>query len=126
MFETRKRERRIRIVLRRLAGQRVAAVLQPSGGWLIEQALQRNDEVEADLQTCVMRGWAEVLHENIPTGDLDDNFRLKPGPMFTRKETIYRLTEGGWAALNRAHAWTLANTLIAVVALIASLMFANG
>jgi hypothetical protein len=36
-----------------------------------------------------------------------------------------RLTEGGWAAHNRAHTWVLVNTLIAVIALGVAMLLAN-
>lgn len=83
-------------MLSRLARQRVAIVMQPGGVWVTENALQRSDAVEASSL-----------------------------PPFTRTETIYRLTEGGWAALNRAHAWTLAGVLIAVLPLIATIVVAS-
>jgi hypothetical protein len=98
--------------------------LQPGHVPIIELALIRTNDVEADLMTCLMRGWIEPLHENMPMGDLDLD-RLAAGlPPFTRTETIYRLTEGGWNALNRAHAWTAAGVLVAVVALIFSITVA--
>lgn len=125
MFVGWKRERRIRKVLAGLARQRVAIVMQQGGVWVIENALQRDDGVEAALMTCLMRGWVEPLHEDMPMGDLDPNNLPSSPPPFTRTETIYRLTEGGWAALNRAHAWTLAGVLIAVLSLVASIVVAS-
>ncbi|MFT3967841.1 MAG: hypothetical protein QM690_18375 [Sphingobium sp.] len=125
MFVGWKRERRIRKVLAGLARQRVAIVMQPGGVWVIENALQRDDGVEAALMTCLMRGWVEPLHEDMPMGDLAPNNLPSPPPPFTRTETIYRLTEGGWAALNRAHAWTLAGVLIAVLSLVATIAVAS-
>jgi hypothetical protein len=50
--------------------------------------------------------------------------KLPSGPMFTRTETIYRLTEGGWNALNRMHAWTAAGVLVAIIAAIISIVVA--
>ena len=118
------RERQIRKVLSGLARQRVALVLQPGRVWVIEQALQRNEDVEAALMTCLMRGWIEPLQENMPTAELDiANIAAGPPP-FTRSETLYRLTEGGWNALNRAHAWTAAGVVLALAALIVSLTVA--
>lgn len=115
MFTGWKRERQIRKVLAGLARQRVAIVLQPGGVWVVEKALQRNDDTEAALATCQMRGWVEALHDDMPVGDLDPNNLPASPPPFTRTETTYRLTEGGWAALNRAHAWTLVGIIVAVV-----------
>jgi len=118
MFTGWKRERQIRKVLTGLARRRVVAVLQPGGVWVIEKALKRDDDAEAALATCLMRGWVEPLHDDMPVGDLDpNNLPSSPQP-FTRTETTYRLTEGGWAALNRAHAWTLAGIIVAVVGVI--------
>ncbi|MHA6769546.1 hypothetical protein [Sphingobium ummariense] len=108
-----------------LARQRVAIVMQPGGVWVIENALQRSDAVEAAMMTCLMRGWAEPLHEDMPMGDLDPNNLPSSLPPFTRTETIYRLTEGGWAALNRAHAWTLAGVIIGVLSLVATIVVAS-
>jgi len=45
--------------------------------------------------------------------------------MFTRAETVYRLTEGGWAALNRAHAWALTNTLLAAGSFVVAVLVAR-
>ena len=61
-----------------------------------------------------MRGWVEPLHDNMPTGKLEAFLADPHGQMFTENQTLFRLTEGGWAALNRAHVWTLANTLLAI------------
>lgn len=108
-----------------LARQRVALVLQPSRVWVIELALQQSDEVEADLMTCLMRGWIEPLHENMPMGDLDLNDLSSGPPPFTRTETVYRLTEGGWNALNRAHAWTTAGVVLALITLIFTIAVAT-
>lgn len=125
VFVSWKRERRIRRVLTKLARQRVVGVLQPGGVWVIEKALKRDDDAEAALATCLMRGWIEPLHENMPGADLDpDNLLRSPLP-FTRTVTTYRLTEGGWAALNRAHAWTLVNVIIAVLSLAATIAVAS-
>jgi hypothetical protein len=120
-----KRERQIRKVLSGLARQRVAIVLQPAGVWVIEQALQRDDDVEAALMTCFMRGWLEPLQENMPTAELDVAKLVAGPPPFARTETLYRLTEGGWNALNRAHAWTATGVLLALTTLIVSVAVAN-
>jgi hypothetical protein len=121
MFLTWRRERRIRSVLRKIARQRIALILQPGNVLVMELALQRNDDVEADLQTCLMRGWVEILHPSLPTGEITDDLRLPDGDMFTSRQTHYRLTEAGWAALNRDQAWKLVNTLIASASLLTAL-----
>ena len=115
MFTGWKRERNVRKVLIGLARQRVVLVLKPTNVWIIENAMQRDEDAEASLATCLMRGWVEPLHEDMPVGDLDPNNLSFPLPPFTRRETTLRLTEGGWAALNRAHVWTLVGIMIAIV-----------
>jgi hypothetical protein len=125
MFDEWKRERQIRKVLAGLARQRVALILQPQSVWVIERALVRDEDTEAALMTCHMRGWVEPLHDSMPTGDLTPDMKLPPGPMFTRTQAVFRLTEGGWSALNRAHAWTVAGIVIAVLSLIATIAVAS-
>ena len=121
MFSGWQRERRIRKVLAGLARQRVALVMQPGNVWVIENALERNGDAEANLMTCLMRGWVEPLHEDMPTGQLTPDLEFPSGALFTTKQSTYRLTEGGWAALNRAHAWTLVGVSIAALSLIAGI-----
>lgn len=120
MIEGWKRERKVRLVLRGIARQRVALVAKPGNVWLIERALQRDDETEAALATCVMRGWVEPLFEDLPTNTLTPDGRIPPGPLFTRTENHFKLTEGGWAAINRAHAWAMVGVLIGTASLIAT------
>lgn len=122
MFDGWRRERKIRKVLAGIARQRVALVLQPHNTWVLEHALKRNDDVEAALATCLMRGWVEALHENMPVGDLDARGLPSSQQPFTRTETTYRLTEGGWAALNRAHIWTVVGVAIALLTLAVTLL----
>jgi hypothetical protein len=89
-----KRERRIRKVPSGLARQRVAMVAPPNNIWIIEQALKRGEHTEADLATCLMRGWVEPLHEDMPWGELDVDNLPRKWPAFTGTQTVYRLTEG--------------------------------
>jgi hypothetical protein len=97
-----------------MARQRVGLVLKPGNVWVIEFAVEDSTDIEVQLQTCLLRGWVEVLHTDVPSGRL----REDPQTSFTvsdlQSKQIYRLTEGGWAAINRAHAWTLVNTVLAI------------
>lgn len=120
-----RRERQIRRVLAGLARQRVAIVAKPNNIWVVEMALKRDDDTEAALATCLMRGWVEPLHEDMPWGELDPNNLPASPPPFTGTQTVYRLTEGGWAALNRVHAWTVAGIVIAVFSLMATIALAS-
>lgn len=78
MFEGWKRERQVRRVLQGIARQRVALVAQPGNVWVIERALQRDDDTEAAFATCVMRGWVEPLFEDLPTNDLSPDGSISP------------------------------------------------
>lgn len=92
---------------------------------MIERALQHDEDREAALMTCHMRGWVEPLHDSMPTGDLTPDMKLPSGPLFTRTQTVFRLTEGGWSALNRAHAFTVAGIMITILSLIATIAIAS-
>jgi hypothetical protein len=108
-------ERTVERTLRNLSKQRVRVVLQPGNYLVIDCAIKRDDETEAALQTCQMRGWVEVLHQapsaQLPaTGQLPANF-----PNFEKTETFYRLTSAGWSVIHRSD-------LIAICALLISAM----
>lgn len=80
---------------------------------VIERVRARDEDTEAALMTCYMRGWVEPLHDSTPTGDLTPDMKLPQGPMFSRAQAVFRLTEGGWSALKRAYAWAVADIVIA-------------
>jgi len=67
-------------VLRKLARQRVALILQPGNVWVIEKAIQRNDDVDEALRTCHLRGWVEPIENAIPKIRLGPDGLLPPGP----------------------------------------------
>lgn len=124
MFDGLKREREVRKVLRGIARQRVALVAQPGNVWVIEQALDRNGDVEAALATCMMCGWVDALFDDLPTNDLTPDGSVPNGPLFTRTENHFKLTEGGWAVINRAHLWTMLGVLLGGLSLIATFVVA--
>jgi hypothetical protein len=64
------RERSIRRILRKLARQRVAMVLQSGNVCVVEKAVEDTAEMDAALKTCHMRGWVEPLENAIPKGKL--------------------------------------------------------
>lgn len=116
------RERSIRQTLSKLSRQRLVVVL-PSGDWVIEKGLPDNEETWKNLITCHMRGWVEVLREGVPfkhIGGANPVEAIMSGPAFTSKKNIYRLTEGGWAVLNRSHGWVLATFIVSTVSLAAT------
>ena len=124
MFLNLKREFSVYKTLKRLSKQRVAIVLQPGNVWVIENALPDTERSQENLQTCLMRGWVELLHESIPTSKIDPNNIKLPDLSQASKEHIYRLTDSGWNAIHRSHTMgllgiimTLVGTLIAFLSL---------
>lgn len=119
-FEDFQREHRIRGVLRALARQRVAVLLQPGDVWVIEKAPKRFHGFEEALRTCHLRGWVDPIANAVPTGSLTPDGRLPEGPPFTAKP-VYRLTASGWSVLNRTQAWVFATLIIAAATLFATI-----
>jgi len=123
VFEDFQREHRIRGVLRALARQRVALLLQPGDVWVIEKAPKRFDGFEEALRTCHLRGWVDPIANAVPTGSLTPDGRLPEGPPYhTASEPIYRLTASGWSVLNRTQAWVFATLIIAAATLVATIV----
>jgi hypothetical protein len=113
-------ERDIRKVLRQLTTQRLVAI-SPKNVWLIEQTVKKDPKTDAALATCRLRGWAEILEDAIPSGELPLDGRIDlSNPPFTHKGTIYRITDSGWAAIHRSHGWNLFAVLISAVSLVVS------
>ncbi len=106
MFEGINRERDIRRALRAVARQRVVMVL-PGDFPVIEQSPPDAEWFDVAIRTCHIRGWVEVLHEALPTGQLRFEESRPVFPSNMKAKNHYRLTEAGWAALNRSHAWVL-------------------
>lgn len=116
-----RRERQVRATLRKLSKQRVAVVLQPHGVWVVEKAVPDTEDNAAALKTCFMRGWVEPLENAVPTGDLAADGSLPRGRLFTRATTLYRLTDSGWAVINRTHMLQLLAIFLAAIAVIIGL-----
>lgn len=117
-FEDFRRERFIVATLRGLSRQRVSFVLQPGNVWVVERAIEATEETDAALKTCYMRGWVEPLEEAIPQGKLTPEGELPKGAIFTGEGPLYRLTDSGWAVINRSHQMTLLGIFLALLALI--------
>ncbi len=120
MFEDLRQERQIRRALRAISRQRVALVLQPGNVQVVELSPPNEEWFEVGVRTCLIRGWVEVLHENLPTGAVRmEGTTPQPSSQMTPK-THYRLTEGGWAVLNRSHGWVQATFLVSSLGLVAA------
>jgi len=111
------RERAIRSTLRALARQRVAIVLQPGNVWVVERAIQDTDRTAEHLRTCHLRGWVEPVESAVPHGRLTAKGEFPPGDLYDSVKPVYRLTEGGWAVLNRSHGWVIATFVVAIASL---------
>ena len=110
------REWAIRKVLRKLSKQRVALVLQPGNVWVVEKALKNTEENEAILNTCLIRGWVEPLQDSVPKGKLNEDGSL-PENLYDSAGTVWKLTDSGWASINRAHHWVLISFIISALGL---------
>jgi hypothetical protein len=121
-FEGFRRERNTRRVLRALAGQRVAMILQPGHVLVVENAPSNLPFQQESLNTCLLRGWIEVLHEGVPTGQLSPGDTSLPDQPFTSRAPIYRITDSGWSVINRTHFWVISTFAVALLALIASVL----
>jgi hypothetical protein len=121
MIENLKREIHVRRVLRRIARQRVALILKPGNIWVIENALTTNDNSEAEVATCLMRGWIEILEKSIRSGQLTKDGKLPDKPiaeLFNATQNIYRITDSGWLVINRQNTIFILTLLIALMTLL--------
>lgn len=113
-----RRERQVRSTLRKLSRQR--AVMVVHGMWVIEKAVPDTDENQVALKTCHMRGWIEPLENAIPKRKLtfDGN---SPKISDATMQPMYRMTDSGWAVINRTHMLQLMGIFLAAVAAIIGL-----
>jgi len=122
MFISYRREWQIRRTLKRASKQRVALVLQPGNVWVIENALEHTEETDAALKTCYMRGWVEILENSVPTGQLTKEGNLPQGQLSNSSSPIWKLTDSGWAAINRVHEWTLIGIFLAAISILVAVV----
>jgi hypothetical protein len=114
-------ERSIRKTLRAIANQRVTLIL-PGNYPFIERSPLHTESFEVNAQTCLIRGWVAILNESIPVGEVKFEGNKPVLPVEMKYKTTYRLTEGGWAALNRSHNWIIATFIVGLLALLASII----
>lgn len=117
MLEDVRRERQIRKALRAIARQRVAMVLEPGNVVVVENSPSNDEWFDAAARSCLIRGWVAVLHEAIPTGQVRFDGATLVFPEVIVPTTHYRLTEAGWAVLNRTQGWVIATFAVASLAL---------
>ncbi|MDO8909509.1 MAG: hypothetical protein Q7W55_13545 [Pseudohongiella sp.] len=110
------RERSIYKTLKALSKQRVGMVIQPENHWVIEYAMPHTPQNEENIQTCLMRGWVEILHQSVPTEHIPVDFNLQNIEDLGENH-VYRLTDGGWNAIYRTRSLNLLSIFIALIGL---------
>jgi hypothetical protein len=121
MFENFRRERQIRKALRAVARQRVAMILQPGNVMVVELSPPDEEWFHEAMQTSLLRGWVAVLYDGVPHGEIGMVAGRPQLPQSGKPKTMFRLTEAGWATLNRSHEWVLATFAVATATLIATI-----
>jgi len=96
-------------------------VLQPGNVWVIEKAVEDNEETDLALKTCYMRGWVEPIESAVPRGKLTADGKLPQGNVFNQTGPFYRLTDSGWSVINRSHQLLLMTVLLGLLTLLAAL-----
>jgi hypothetical protein len=115
-------EKLIRATLKRLAGQRISMVLQPGNVWVIESAVEDDNEgVDAAIKSAYLRGWVEPIENAVAKGKLLPGGKLPPGNPFQSVGALWRLTDAGWAVINRNQTWMLLAVLIAFLSFAVSI-----
>jgi hypothetical protein len=110
-------------VLRRLARQRVALVLQPGNVWVIEKTVKDNNEADVALKTCYLRGWVEPIENAVPRGQLTADGKIPDiTHPFNKTGPIYRVTDAGWSVVNRSQIWLLTTVGLTALTLLATVI----
>ena len=115
MFTDLKREYSIYKTLTRISKQRVVLLLEQGNTWVVEQALLDTSQNQANITTCIIRGWVDLLHESVPSTNIDNNYGLTKRLEFNNNQDIYKLTDSGWNAIHRTHVITLLGIIIALL-----------
>jgi hypothetical protein len=105
-----------------LAQQEVTLVLQPGNVWCIEKAVEDDERTDAALKTAYIRGWVEPIENAVPKGRLQPDSRLPPGEIFQTAGPLWRLTESGWAVINRSRWWELFAITVSVLSFAVSVI----
>jgi hypothetical protein len=81
---------------------------------------KETEDIEADLEACLLRGWVKILDAGMPSGSTQP--LLEHGDLILdTKEDVYRLTDAGWAVINRDRQVELIGVTLAVIGLLLSL-----
>ena len=102
-------------VLKMVARQRVVMILEPGNVPVVERAIGRDEETKTFLLTAQIRGWVDILHEGMPTGKIDENSNMNIEQPFDSKENHWKLTDSGWAAIQRRYQLSVLSISIAII-----------
>lgn len=117
MFNNLVYEWRIHRLLKKLSKQRVTMILKPGDVKVIERAIGHDEKILTLIYTAEFRGWVELLHKAVPTGNIGKNGEFNFEQPFQSKEDYWRLTDSGWAAIQRRHQLTLLSMFVALLGL---------
>jgi len=70
-----------------------------------------------------MRGWIDVLEDAVPKGEWNAQGMPDLQRSFKRTEPLFRLTDSGWAVINRVQTWLIATFVVSVIAVVATLVY---
>ena len=96
-------------------------VLQPGNVWVIEYPVKEDEETLPLIHTCQMRGWVELLHEPLPMGNLNEDGGFNRDMPFHTKTPIWRLTDTGWAVIQRRHFYTVLGVIVAIASAVVTI-----
>ncbi|HHC6463055.1 hypothetical protein HJ014_18840 [Vibrio parahaemolyticus] len=114
-------EQQLLAVLNKIKRQRVAIILEPGNVPVIERAIGNDESIKAMLLTAQIRGWVEVLHENIPTGQVSASGEMNMSNPFSSVQTYWKLTDSGWAAIQRRHQLSIFAFAVSVVGVVVAI-----
>ena len=80
----------------------------------MDRGVTHDQETQSNLRTCYLRGWVELV--NPAPREEGEELSFGP-PQIATMARDYRLTDSGWAALNRSQQLVLLGLFLAAVAL---------
>jgi hypothetical protein len=110
-------EWKIHRLLKKIARQRVTMILKPGDIKVIERAVGHDEETLTLIYTAEMRGWVELLHTAVPTGKIEEIKSFNFKQPLQSKEDYWKLTDSGWAAIQRRHQLALLGIFITLLGL---------
>ncbi len=116
MFDNLVYEFRMHRLLKRIAKQRIEVICPPNIP-LIERAISNDEKTQALLLTAQIRGWVELLHQNVAVTKVRHSSSTGFEFQTPESQNIWRLTDSGWGAIQRRHQVTVLSLCVALVGL---------